>query len=94
MSTGNVDDIQPPRGMRNVVDLVADYVLLHNSGKLSDGTPILFEDYDQALTVVWPELHKASPEAHLRVAVSIYLELAVKWKFMGLVPEQLKGLKL
>lgn len=106
MNTGNVDDVNPPRAMKNIVQEVMDYV----QNKLDDDVrekikqdpPIVegyldvraFKTYDEALHTIWPELYKASPQAHLLVAVSIYIEIAERWDFKDDILEILKGLKL
>lgn len=87
MSPGNVDDVNAPQGMSNIVQAVMDYVHAHTGCY-----PSAFEPYDQALHALWPELYKASPEAHLRVAISIYIDIAEGLHFS--VPAEIGGLKL
>lgn len=96
MRTGNVDDLNAPKSMQNIVQEVMGYVIDHRVPAIERQFeyPIQFEIYDQALHAVWPELHKASPKAHLLVSVSIYIEIAERWGFSDHVPEELKGLRL
>ena len=88
MMTGNIDDVNPPRGMKNIVLEVMEYVRKH-----SGSTPTDFEVYDDALHAVWPELYKSCPEAALLVSISIYIDIAERWGFEA-HPEEIKELRL
>lgn len=90
MSPSNIDDVNPPRGMHNIVVEVMDYVRTH---KIEPNPPTDFETYDEALHAIWPELYKASPEAALIVAISIYVDIAERWDFQVKTPE-IRELKL
>lgn len=90
MSPGNVDDINPPRSMQNVVLSVMDYVRKHTQG---DNFPTDFKTYDDALHVIWPELFKADPKAALLVSISIYIDVSERWGF-EVQPAELKELRL
>lgn len=90
MSPGNIDDVNPPMSMQNVVLSVMDYVRLHHGG---DNLPKDFKTYDDALHVIWPELFKADSKAALLVAISIYVDIAERWGF-EVHPEELKELRL
>ena len=95
MSPGAIDDVNAPKSMKNIVLEVMEYVEAHRLPAITrvHEHPLEFKVYDEALHAVWPELHKISPEAHLRVSVSIYLEIADRWRFEASPPE-IKGLKL
>lgn len=81
--TGNIDDVNAPRSMTNIVQEVTAYVMSHfqinSEGRVTPPTEFRF--YDDALNAIWPELYKTSREAHLMVAVSVYVEIAERWGF-------------
>ncbi len=91
MAPGNVDDVNAPQGIQNIVQAVTEYVIRHTP-EFEGRLPTSFDIYDRALHAIWPELHKSSPEAHLRVGISIYIDIAERWGFE--VPAEIKGLKL
>lgn len=95
MSPGNVDDMNAPRSMKNIVQEVMDYIEQlreeDENGIIPD-RPTDFQTYDDALAAVWPELHKASNKAHLLVAVSIYVDIAERWGFE--VPPEIREMIL
>jgi hypothetical protein len=96
MSPGNVDDINAPKSMKNIVLEVMDYINAHHPPEdLSPGEwpPTDFDTYDQALHVVWPELYKTDPKAALLVSVSIYIDIAERW-FFEATPSEIKELRL
>lgn len=93
MSPGNVDDVVPPRGMKNIVVEVMAYVCKYMNDNHLIESPTDFETYDGALKVVWPELYKTCPEAALLVSVSIYIDIAERWGF-DVHPVELKELRL
>lgn len=94
MPTGNIDDVNAPRAMKNIVQEVMDYVEAHQVPAISrlNAHPTQFSIYEEALAAVWPELHKASKEAHIRVAISIYIEIAERWGFE--VPNEIKRMRI
>lgn len=89
--TGNIDDVRAPRSMKNIVEEVMDWLQRHAG---TDKSLTSFELCDDGVKAVWPELHKSSPEAHLRVAVSIYYEIANRWGFEPTIPPIVKELVL
>ena len=84
---GNIDDVLAPRSIRNIVVEVMEYVETHTPGH-----PTAFAAYDDALHAIWPELYKASPEAHMRVGLSIYADIAERWGFE--IPDEVMAIKL
>lgn len=94
MSTGNIDDVNAPRAMKNIVQEIMDYIEQHRVPAISrtHAHPIQFSIYDDALAAVWPELHKASNAAHTLVAISIYIEIAERWGFE--VPDEIKRMRI
>lgn len=94
MRTGNIDDINAPRAMKNIVQEVMDYIEQHwvSTNAQTHAYPTQFGIYEDALAAVWPELHKASKEAHVRVAISIYAEIAERWGFK--IPQEVKDMVL
>ncbi len=83
MSPGNIDDVNAPKSIKNIVLEVIEYVEKHT--EVSEWQT--FEPYDSALHALWPELFKASREAALRVSVAIFLDVAERKGFKVEPPE-------
>lgn len=89
MSPGNIDDVNAPKSMQNIVLEVIEFVEKHSPPSEHEK----FESYDNALHACWPDLFKASEEAALRVAVAIYLDVAER-KGFTVQPPELKDFNL